>query len=140
VRGTSWKPGSYERALNRLFGAALEKDDEPEGSRAAVTICAPEWVLDRVSEETGVTVENDGALAMLATSSLVVTSVPALDHDDGLGFLAAVNVVSGRCVDLIACHRDVPPNRWPDLTLALVSGLGSPAAISIEMMGASDVG
>jgi hypothetical protein len=140
VRGTSWQPGSYERALSRLLGDALGKDDAPDRSRAAVTICAPRWVLDRISEETCLPVVSDAPLATLAIGALVVAAVPALERDDGLGFLAAVNVISGRCIDLIACHRDVPPNRWPDLTLALACGLGSPAAISIEMIGASAVG
>jgi hypothetical protein len=49
-------------------------------------------------------------------------------------------VITGHCVELTACHADVPPNRWRDLTLALAYGLGSTVSVAIEMIGAVDAG
>jgi len=101
-------------------------------------MCAPRWVLDRISAETGVPVGTDGMAPTITAESLVLTAVPTLEREGGIGFLAAVDVITGRCLELTACHPDVPPNRWPDLTLALICGLGSAASVAIEMIGARD--
>jgi len=103
-------------------------------------MCAPGWVLERTSNEIGVSIEARGSVRSLATDSVVVTAVSTLEQEGGIGFVAAVNVITGRCVELTACHPDVPPTRWPDLTLALLHGLGSAASVEIELIGASDVG
>jgi hypothetical protein len=139
VRETSSEPGSYERTLRRLLGEALGGDSHDDWHRS-FTMCAPGWLLERISAETGEPIETYKAVRSVTTDALVVTGVPALEHEGGLGFLAAVNVITGRCVELTACHADVPPNRWPDLTLALAYGLGSPLSVAIEMIGADDAG
>jgi hypothetical protein len=115
-------------------------DDAVEESPRALTMCAPRWVLDRISDETGLSIESNRAVLSVRTDALVVTAVPALEQEGGLGFLAAVDVISGRCVEISACHADVAPGRWPDLTLALAHGLGPAASVAIEMMGMPDAG
>ena len=139
MRDASSEPASYERMLRGLLGEVLRDAGNEEWQRG-FTMCAPRWVVERVSDETGVPIENHRAVPTVTTATLVVTGVPALEKEGGLGFLAAVDVITGRCVELTACHAEVPPNRWPDLTLALAYGLGSPASVAIEMIGASDAG
>jgi hypothetical protein len=139
VRETSSESGSYEEVLCRLLQDVLGEDASEEAQRG-LTVSAPPWVLERISHETGVSVETAAVPPFLVTDTLVVAAVPALEHEGGLGFLAAVNVITGICVDLTACHPEVPPDRWSDLTLALVCGLGSAASVAIEMIGALDVG
>ena len=139
VGETSSNSGSDEEALSRLLRDVLG-DAAGEESRRGLTVCAPPWVLERISYETGASVETAAVPPFVVTDSLVVAGVPAGELEGGLGFLAAVNVITGICVDLTACHREVPPDQRTDLTLAPVSGLGSAASVAIEMIGAFDVG
>jgi hypothetical protein len=135
MKGTSSEPESYERALHKLLGDAIgDYDEESPGS---VTMCAPRWVVERVSDESCRPIESNKGILSVATGALVVTAVPALEQQSGLGFLAAVDVIGGRCVDITACHPDVAPARWPDLTLALGYGLGPEVAVAIERLGTS---
>jgi hypothetical protein len=117
-----------------LLGEAFGTDAVAE-SQYALTICCPRWVLDRVSDETGQTIECNRAVLSVRTDLLVVTAVPALEQEGGLGFLAAVDVISGRCVEISACHTDVAPDRWQDLTHALSHGLGPAVSVAIETIG-----
>ncbi|MGA2210274.1 MAG: hypothetical protein ABSH30_11625 [Acidimicrobiales bacterium] len=98
-------------------------------------MCTPKWLLERVSEEAGRPIEDCKGVLSVTTDSLVVTAVPALEQDDGLGYLAAVDVIGGQCVEITACHADVAPERWPDLTDALAHGLAPPAAVQLELIG-----
>jgi len=74
----------------------LLADDSGEESRRGLTVWAPPWVLERISDETGVSIEIEAVPPLMVTDSLVVAAVPALGHECGLGFLAAVNVITGR--------------------------------------------
>ncbi|HXY45543.1 MAG TPA: hypothetical protein VEH29_15255 [Acidimicrobiales bacterium] len=134
MRETSAQPGSFAWILRQLLGEAFESYAAEESPRV-VTMCAPRWVLDRVSDETGAPVETNRGVLSVTIDSLVVTAVPALEQGGGLGFLAAVDVIGGRCVEITACHTDVAPDRWPDLTLALAHGLGREVSVAIEMLG-----
>jgi len=134
IREPSSGPLSYESQLRLLLCGVFESD--PIGaSRGAVTLCAPRWVVDRLSEEVCRPVEVKRGVPFVATDELVVTALPALEQRDGLGFLAAVDAIAGRCVEITACHADVAPDRWPDLTLALAHGLGPAASVAIEQLG-----
>jgi hypothetical protein len=101
-------------------------------------MCAPTWVLERISDEVGRPIEIHKGVLSITTDTLVVTAVPALEKEGGLGFLAAVDVIGGRCIEITACHTDVAPHRWRDLALALAHGLGPAASVTIAMLGALD--
>jgi hypothetical protein len=134
VRETLSEPGSVECVLGRLLSGVLEHE-ELEAPPWGVTMCAPRWVLERLSNETGLPIDTHRTVGAVATDAVVVTAVPSLEEEAGLGFLAAVDVISGQCLLLEACHPDVAPDRWRDLTLALTYGLGCAAAVTIEMIG-----
>jgi hypothetical protein len=138
MRGATPQPESYERALHKLLDDAFGGyDGESPGS---VTMCAPRWVVERVSDESCRPVESNRGIVSVETDAIVVTAFPALERECGLGFLAAVDVIGGRCVEITACHPDVAPDRWPDLTLALGYGLGPEVSVAIEMLGTSATG
>ncbi len=137
MRDTSSEPGSYERTLHQLLVYVLD-NERIDHSAGNVTICAPSWVLERVSQEARRPIEAHRGVQSVTTDSLIVTAVPALEEEAGLGFLAAVDVIGGRCFEVTACHTDVVPDRWPDLTLALAHGLGREVAVAIEQLGTLD--
>ncbi len=98
-------------------------------------MCAPRWVVERVSEETGRILESRQGVLSVTTDAISLTTVGALEQAGGLGYLAAVDVIGGRCVEISACHVDVAPERWKDFTLALAHGLGLESAVAVERLG-----
>jgi hypothetical protein len=135
MTGASPEPGSYEQALHKLLDDALDGYDEE--SPSCVTMCAPRWVVERVSDESRQPIESNKGILSVATRTIVVTAVPALEQESGLGLLAAIDVIGGRCVEITVCHPDVAPGRWPDLTLALGYGLGPEVSVAVETLGTS---
>jgi hypothetical protein len=120
--------------LRRLLDDAFESHSVAE-SPSGLTMCAPTWVVERISREAGRPIESNKGVLSVSIDSLVVTAVPALEGEGGLGLLAGVDVIGGHCVEITACHADVIPDRWADLSLALAHGLGPAASVAIEMMG-----
>lgn len=137
MQETSSVPGSYERTLGELI-AEVRSNCSCEDSPYALTLCAPKWVLERVSEETGAQIEASAPVATLTTGSLVLAAVPTLELDESLGYLAAVNVITGHWVELTACHAEIAPGRWAPFTLAIKDGLAPSVCVAIEMIGVAD--
>lgn len=111
-------------AGSRLFVQVVRFDEVVAGVTAIAEsrgYFVEPTVLERVSHEAGRPIEDRKGVLSVTTDSRVVTAVTALEHDDGLGFLAAVDVIGGPFVEITNCHADVAPERWRDLTLALVS-------------------
>jgi hypothetical protein len=130
-------PASVESTLRQLLEEAFEADT-PDETWWGITICAPHWVLERISEETGRPIESHMDVLSVTTDSLVVTAVTALEQVGGFGFLAAFDVIGGRCLEMAACHPEVAPDRWAALTLALDHGLAPAVSVAVEMLGTSD--
>lgn len=83
-------------AGSRLFVQVVRFDEVVAGVTAIAEsrgYFVEPTVLERVSHEAGRPIEDRKGVLSVTTDSRVVTAVTALEHDDGLGFLAAVDVI-----------------------------------------------
>ena len=122
--------GPYESAILRL----VEKTDEswwPEKT-PSLAFGGPPWLAARLAAETGgELVPCSGGNCMTSLAGLTVVGCPALDGP-AAGRLMLHDLITGVSRSVATqCHRDLPPHRWVDLTLALADGINPNAAVDL---------
>ena len=126
--------GPYERAVRNIL------DDADaywwQDAERVLAVGCPPWLADRVAAETGCDLKpSSGGNVVTAVDDVVVVGCAGLDGP-GPGTLIVHDLLSGWWYDVPThCHPDLPPQRWPHLTLALVEGLNPDAAVDLACIG-----
>ncbi|HXW39384.1 MAG TPA: hypothetical protein VEJ44_06795 [Acidimicrobiales bacterium] len=126
--------GPYERAVRDILDDA-EGYWWPSDQRVLALGCPP-WFVDRLANETGAELRPaSGGAIITAIEDVVVVGSAHLDGP-GTGTLVVQDLASGWSYDVpTRCHPDVAPHRWPQLTLALSTGLNPRAAADVAAIG-----
>jgi hypothetical protein len=126
--------GPYERELRHILDDA-EGYWWPDPQRVLAVGCPP-WLAERIAAETGFELRpGTGGTYLTTLSDIVVVGCAALDGP-GPGSLVVQDLLSGWWYDVPTyCHPDLPPHRWPQLSLAMLEGLNPCAAADVAAIG-----